>query len=246
MGRNAPAARAGRSVGALIMVVLLVMIGLVAADRITHGYAEKRVAAEVTDGLGLAEKPDVDINGVPFLTQLAGGTFSDVRISADELDVRDSEEDPILTLDTVRARLTDVRASDGYRTLVAGGFQGSARADWDEISRVADVRASFDGTDDQGRGRVRLVHSTRVLGQQLSVDISGRPVLESEKLTFAEIEIDVGGIEVPQRVADELIGRLMSPIPLPLPLGLRTERLTVDETGAALEISGEDVPLAHE
>lgn len=236
-------ARPGRSVGALIMVVLLVGIGLVGVDRIVHGYAEKRVADELQTGLALADTPEVDIRGVPFLTQLARSTFSEVLISADEIAVRDTEDEPVLTLTTVRATLSDVTASDGYRTLVAGQVQGTAAADWAEISRVTQVDARFGGTDDQGRGRVALTYRTTLMGQELTADISGRPVIEEGELTFAEVDVDVAGIDLPRSVSDQLIGRLLAPIPLPLPLGLRAEGLTVDEQGAAVELSGQDVPL---
>lgn len=225
------------------MVMLLIGIGLVGVDRIVHGYAEKRVADELQTGLTLAEAPEVDIRGIPFLTQLARSTFSDVRISADEIAVRDTGDDPVLTLSTVRATLTDVEASDGYRTLVAGQVQGTAEADWSEISRVAQVDARFGGTDENGRGRVELTYRTTLMGQELSADVSGRPVVEEGELTFAEVDVDVAGIDIPRAVSDELIGRLLAPIPLPLPLGLRADGLTVDETGAALELSGTDVSL---
>lgn len=236
-------ARPGRSIGALIMVVLLVGVGLVGVDRIVHGYAEKRVADELQSGLALADTPEVDIEGVPFLTQLARSTFSEVLITADEIAVRDTEDEPVLTLTTVRATLTDVVASDGYRTMVAGQVRGTAAADWAEISRVTQVEAAFGGTDASGRGRVALTYRTTLMGQELTADISGRPVIEEGELTFAEVEVDVAGIEIPRSVSDELIGRLLAPIPLPLPLGLRAEGLTVDEHGAAVEISGQDVPL---
>lgn len=225
------------------MVVLLIGIGLVGVDRIVHGYAEKRVADELQTGLALADAPEVDIEGIPFLTQLARSTFSEVLITADEIAVRDTEDEPVLTLTTVRATLTDVVASDGYRTLVAGQVQGTAAADWAEISRVAQVDAAFGGTDASGRGRVVLTYRTTLMGQELSADISGRPVLEEGELTFAEVDVDVAGIDIPRSVSDELVGRLLAPIPLPLPLGLRAEGLSVDEQGAALEISGQDVPL---
>lgn len=238
-------ARPGRTAGTLIVLVLLLAIGLVGVDRIVHGYAEKRVASELESGLDLAESPDVSINGFPFLTQLARSTYSDVEITADELAVRDGTEDRVLTLSSVHANLTDVKASNRYATLVAGRVDGTAAASWEEISRVIGAEARFGGTDGQGRGRVQLTYRTRMLGRELTAEISGRPELTDGELTFTEVDLDVAGIQVPQQVADELVSQLMSPIPLELPLGLQAQELRVDDSGAAVKITGEDVPLTE-
>lgn len=67
-----------RLVGALLVILVL----LVAADRIAVLVAERLVAAQLQSIGGLSTRPDVSLRGVPFLTQAVTGRYDDIEVSA--------------------------------------------------------------------------------------------------------------------------------------------------------------------
>jgi len=62
----------------LIVIVLVLVIG----DRAANAYTENRMASQIQSSLALSGKPDVTIQGIPFLTQLAARTFNTVDVNA--------------------------------------------------------------------------------------------------------------------------------------------------------------------
>jgi hypothetical protein len=55
---------------------------LVGGDRAAKAYAEDRMASQVQSSLALSGKPNVSIQGFPFLTQAAARTFNTVDVNA--------------------------------------------------------------------------------------------------------------------------------------------------------------------
>ena len=62
----------------LIVIVLVLVLG----DRAANAYAEDRMASQIQSSLALSGKPDVTIQGFPFLTQLAASNFKTVDVNA--------------------------------------------------------------------------------------------------------------------------------------------------------------------
>ena len=70
----------------VLLVLLLVLVGLfVAADRIALGLAEDKAATALQSSQNLPQKPDVSVEGFPFLTQLLAGNFGEVVVTADDV-----------------------------------------------------------------------------------------------------------------------------------------------------------------
>ena len=55
---------------------------LVGGDRAANAYAENQMASQVQSSLALSGKPNVTIQGFPFLTQVAARTFNTVDVNA--------------------------------------------------------------------------------------------------------------------------------------------------------------------
>jgi hypothetical protein len=66
---------------AIVVVILL----LFAADRIARAVTENAMASQFKSSLNLSGKPSVDIEGFPFLTQLAGRDFHTVVVNGHNL-----------------------------------------------------------------------------------------------------------------------------------------------------------------
>jgi LmeA-like phospholipid-binding len=62
-----------------LLVIVLVLVG---GDRAAKAYAENRMASQVQSSLALSGKPNVSIQGFPFLTQAAARTFNTVDVNA--------------------------------------------------------------------------------------------------------------------------------------------------------------------
>jgi hypothetical protein len=60
---------------------VLVLV-LVLGDRAANAYTEDRMASQIQSSLALSGKPDVTIQGIPFLTQLAARNFKTVNVNA--------------------------------------------------------------------------------------------------------------------------------------------------------------------
>src|SRR4051794_2547524 len=99
------------------LLITLVVLGIlfVAADRIAVAVAESQVADRVQQSQGLTGKPDVDIKGFPFLTQVLAGNLQNVHASADGLKA-DNGGQASLRVARLTADLHDVRLSNGFST----------------------------------------------------------------------------------------------------------------------------------
>ena len=62
-----------------LLVIVLVLVG---GDRAAKAYAEDQMASQVQSSLALSGKPNVTIQGFPFLTQAAARTFNTVDVNA--------------------------------------------------------------------------------------------------------------------------------------------------------------------
>src|SRR5579862_9801966 len=80
-GRRAGGRRRRRGLGWLITLVVIIVL-LVAADFIARAVAENVAASQFQKQGKLTNKPDVTIEGFPFLTQVASKNFSDVKVKA--------------------------------------------------------------------------------------------------------------------------------------------------------------------
>lgn len=68
----------------LLVLLILVAVGLVAADRIGVRVAEDKIGEQVAAQYNLQQRPDVTIHGFPFLTQAIGGDYDHIEVAIGE------------------------------------------------------------------------------------------------------------------------------------------------------------------
>lgn len=222
-------------IGGVVLVLVLLLVG----DRVADRLVEDRIGTELQTSLELAAPADVEIGGFPFLTQVVAQRFDDVTVRSGEVDLGADA----VPLQDVDLRLTDVQASDGFQSFVAGHLEGAARIDYGDLSDLAGGEVGSTGD-----GRLAIEFATSVGSTRLSVTISGRPSLDrdDQTLTVTDPEIDLGGRRVPSSVASGLIERLIQPIDLSaLPLNLKVTKLAAADTGLNVNVVGDDVSLAQ-
>lgn len=249
-----------------LIVGLVVLVGvLVGVDFGAAALAESAVSRQMREQIGLADDPDVRINGFPFVTQALAGRYSSIDVTADRLQVGELQEVEIVAqLRDVDAPLSEVLGS-GPTSLRVAEADGTVRVGTDDIERLlgsvdrlriesldADAleQAVEDGADaslaDVDPDTVaRLVGTTAVRGEDTEVSVIVALDLADGLVRIVPRDIRIGGPDappLPEAVQAALGDRFTVEVdPGSLPLQVTpTELRAVD---GVLEISGSTTDL---
>lgn len=235
-----------------ISLIVIVVLGLlfVAADRVALYLAQDEVAAKVQSSLDLPEEPEVSVRGFPFLTQLAGKNLRQVDLGVTGFEASVDGEKTIV--DQLDLKLRDVELTNGYSDAVARHAEGSGLITYEELTRaygelfaVSDSGLGFT-FGYAGDGQVSLSLEANVLGQNIELqDMSGTIFLDGGNVWLDIEEIpdlpEIPGVPDPNAMIREQVGtqRAIGG----LPDGLALAGVTATKDGVALEITGSDVGL---
>lgn len=152
------------------LATLVCTVCLLLADRLAEAYAQTKAADKLQQSLGLATRPEVDIHGFPFLTQLL-----DERIDQVDVTVPDVSADRV-SLAEVRATVKDVRivqdAPTSIKGAVIGTLDGEVLLSFDDLNReLGASQLKFTGS---GPDAVRVNGELAVAGQDLRVRAQAR------------------------------------------------------------------------
>jgi len=243
MARDGAGRRKGGSAGTGLLVFLLIgavlALGLFAVDRYAVGRAEREAAAQLQGELGTSGAPEVDIQGWPFLTQVAGQDLRSVRVVADDVV---AEGSPVRVAHTDLV-LTDVRSTDFFKTMTADHAEGTARLDYAELGSLSSLPLSY-----AGDGRLRAETTTSFFGTDVAATITGTPRLDvgAQAITLADPTIKVGTVDLPAAAADALLQGVLKPIPVTgLPLGLTLSSVSAEDDGLHAGLVGDEVQLSR-
>jgi len=230
---GAPPARRRRRRKWPWITVLVILVLLMAADRGANAYAENQMASQFQSSAGLSGKPEVTIEGFPFLTQAIAGKLHEVDITAsDETMTAKSAGSGLLEIASLTATLQGVHP------------HGTTSATVDQLN--ANVLVTFSALINAGGLPQGITLSADGPNQlKATVDIlgfSGEATATVEKAGPNQIRIhvtDVGGFsaDVPGSLAD-------FPVTLPkLPAGLSIQSVSVTQQGVRIIVSGQHVTL---
>jgi len=178
---------------AVVGVVVLAAF-LTLADRWALLYAERRAADELKARMHLSAAPEVDIDGFPFLTQLADGRLKSVKVT-----VPDVAADRV-TLATVTATAHDVRlnAPDGPTSVRGAGIprlDGDVLLSFDDLNReLGASQVTFTG---EGHDRVLARGTLPVAGHDLRLRADARIGRDGEHGIATQIggmRLDIGDL----------------------------------------------------
>ncbi|ARF79184.1 DUF2993 domain-containing protein [Kitasatospora aureofaciens] len=114
---------------------LAVLAGLlVGADRIAVGVAEDEAADRLVKSGQMSQRPDVTIEGFPFLTQAVSKKLDDVRISSDGLTVRNNGQQ--VALHSFKAKLSGVDVSDSLNSATVDSSTGSGVITYQDLAQL--------------------------------------------------------------------------------------------------------------
>lgn len=228
-----------------VTAVLLVVLGilLAVADRVGAHYAEReiatRVAARMQEQGITSTTPEVEVAGVPFLTQVAAGRYDEI-----ELTMRDLKGGtlplPLLTVTAYDVEAPLQELIDGTAHPVAARVDGTATVSYAslvEASGLTGITLRSAGPDVvQVSGKVPIVGEVSGSAQVTIVD---------GKVRLKVTELKASGGAVSQTLINTYRDRLAVTLTLPkLPFNLRLEGVQTEPTGLDVAFTATDVELA--
>jgi hypothetical protein len=217
----------------LITVVVLLVL-LVAADFGARAYAEHRAAGAVQTELGLAQAPDVSIEGFPFLWHAVRGSYPEVIITASDVGSG--------ALPGTRARVDLTTVALPLSDAVAGDTSGmTAQAtSLQVVIPLSSLQAALprqDVTLSAGpNGTLQVSATVSVAGFDFPVTGGAKLSVADDALTLTVDNLSAAGIDLTaaaQSAASALATGLTTTIPL--------EGLPFSVTAGDVQVSGSDV-----
>jgi hypothetical protein len=221
-----------------LTIALAVLAGLlVGADRVSLFFAERTVGDTIQSSQHLQNRPDVDIAGFPFLTQLAARKLDEVTVTAHDVPLGNDAN--ALRVSVVRADMHEVRIDFVLDRATVGTGTATALITYAELTRHLGVRLRY-----AGDGRVRASVPVSLGGHAVDVGVTARPDLVNGSLAFGGTSRDSG---VPVDLLARLADALGAPIDLTgIPFGLRLQGLHADAAGVTVQLSGRNVTLQRQ
>jgi hypothetical protein len=217
----------------LITLLVLIVVLLVAADRIGVAYAQNAIATKIQQQAKLSAKPSVTIEGFPFLTQIAARDLRQVDISA--TNVREGN----VTISQITATATGVHVNSSFNQVTVDQINGDALITFANIAAALPAPLSTATiTADPSAGTNGVTVS---LGGGLAT-LTGQVTLTSP--TQVNLHIDnIGGLA--GLLGGANIQRDYS-INIPsLPAGLTVDRISVTSQGIVLYAAAHDTSLSQ-
>ena len=213
----------------LLASVVVLLVLLVVLDRVAVAYAENK-AAQQMQSQGFPVKPDVTIEGFPFLTQVAARHFNDIHISASKV-----KEGPVTF--SMEADATGVLLNPGYQSGTITHVTGTGLIGFSSLASAAGVQGAS-GLKISAAGGNRVKLSLNVLG---GLGLAATASIEQTGPDTFKVHLDsTSGIPA------SLLGPLNFTIHIPaLPMGLTIQSLKVTSQGVLFHVTGSDIKFTQ-
>ena len=223
----------------LLALLVVLVIGLVVADRVGVMVAQNQIAKQVAAKSDLPRPPDVKIHGIPFLTQAIGGEYKKIDVTIGPMTQQGvTLNDVKVELDGVKAPLTEVINGD-TSNVVASTATASAIVPYDAVRRRAPSAIkslSANGSDLQVQGSLALLGFSRDVTIVAAVKATSKGIAVTPRSVRAS-----GGPTVPVSLLRE---RFTFTVPVQqLPLGSRITDVEVTPHGLRIAASADNVKL---
>lgn len=238
--------------------MLVLLLGLVIiADRVGAGVAEDRIAQQAGDelkkaGATTASEPKVEIGGFPFLTQVLGGNYDKITITADKPQSED------IKLETMTIVATDVKAAasdllNGRGPVTANQITGTATMSWDTVRSLislAELPVPFDPATLQVKVADNIVElrlPLELAGYKTTLVAKGTIAVAEGKIDLKLSDIQAEGVTLPrpaQTLLNNVKNRLTATIRTPkMPYTLTIRNVATDANGVKVTATAANVQL---
>ena len=218
--------------GRRLLVLAVVLIGLlVVADRVSLAVADTAAGVTLQRSQGLAARPDVSIDGFPFLTQLAAGSFDRIEVTAKNLTV--GQAGVTLRIANLEVTLHHVHVARDFRSARSEFSTATAVVDYADLSKTLGVRLDY-----AGAGRVRATSTINVAGVAVTGTATSGVQLAANSLTFTDPVVTVDGITVPPQLSSYFATVFRTAISLGgLPFGVHVDSVRASAAGLTVTLS---------
>jgi hypothetical protein len=234
-------------VKALLTLIVVVLLLLVAADRVAWYVAEKGVAQAVQDSEDLKQRPDVSIGGVPFLTQAWSGTYEDVEVTFEDFPAAQG-----VTVDKLDAHLHGVHVprqdivDRSVRSAPVDRAEATAWVGFDALNTATSKQVATDDlkvTYGAGKAADRLAVTGTYHGQAGDLQLQGEARLEVQDGALV-VTLVPESLNVPPAVRDAVARLIGVTYKLPkLPFGFEAKGVAVGTEGVQVTATAKDVVL---
>ncbi|GIE97939.1 LmeA family phospholipid-binding protein [Paractinoplanes rishiriensis] len=236
----------------LLVLLVLVAVALVVGDRYARSYAERtisdRVAEQIANQKATSEKPQVTVEGFPFLTQVAAGRYDAIHIEVPGF------SGPAGNGRTISTKLLDVRATDvrapletirtGTGEITAGAVTGTGLIEYAQLVELVGQQGLELSEKD---GKLIGKAPVQALGQTFTVRAAAALTVKSGvvQVRFSEVQTDgLPNNSVIRGLINTYVQRLAFDLRVPpLPLKLAVEKVQPLADGLEFTAGARDVPL---
>ena len=211
-----------------LLVIVLVLVG---GDRAANAYAENQMASQVQSSLALSGKPNVTIQGFPFLTQVAARTFNTVDVNASNETAGPGGQ---LEIASLTATLHGMHIH-GTNSATVDQFNASALVTFTALAHAGGIPQ---GITLAPAGPNQLKATVDILG--FSSDATAKVTQVGSNKINVKIT-DFGG--VPADVLGSLTDFTFS-IPK-LPAGVKIQSISVTQQGLRVTATGQNTTLSQ-
>jgi hypothetical protein len=211
-----------------LLVIVLVLVG---GDRAANAYAENQMASQVQSSLALSGKPNVTIQGFPFLTQVAARTFNTVDVNASNETAGPGGQ---LEIASLTATLHGMHIH-GTNSATVDQFTASALVTFTALAHAGGIPQGITLASDGGN---QIKATVDILG--FSSDATAKVTQVGDDKINVKIT-DFGG--VPADVLGSLTDFTFS-IPK-LPAGVKIQSITVTQQGLRVTATGQNTTLSQ-
>jgi hypothetical protein len=247
-----PKRRGPRLLTAFIGLLIIVAAVLAVADRLGASYAERqisdRVAAEVADQKATSDKPDVTIEGVPFLTQVVKGNYQEIKIELANF------SGPAGNGKTIKMPLLDIRAKDvraplntlrtGQGDIIASTVSGTGTVDYATVAQLSGQRGVKLSEKD---GKLAVTAPVQVLNQTVTVSGTADVTVKDNIVSLRFEQVSAPGLpQLPlvQNLLNNYAKQLSVDLKLPaLPLKLVVQEVQPTAGGLVVTAGANEVKL---
>ena len=231
----APRARRRRRRRWPLITLIVIVVVLVVGDRAANAYTENQMASQIQSSLGLSGKPDVTIQGFPFLTQLAARDFRTVDVNASNETIKASSAGSgLLEIASLTATLHGMHIH-GLNSATIDQFNASALINFTALGNVGGIPQGITLSAD-GPNQIKANISLGPLS-----DTATAQVTRTGSNQINVKVIDFGGI--PADVLGNLANFSFS-IPK-LPAGVTIQSISVTQQGLRITAAGQNTTLSQ-
>jgi hypothetical protein len=249
-----PRKRWGRRILVTLLVLLIILaIILAVVDRVGASYAERvisdRVAEQVANQDAQSAKPDVTVEGIPFLTQVVAGKYQEIKIL-----LRDFSG-PAGNGKTIKMPLLDVRAKDVRAPLetlrsrqgdiIATTVTGTGTVDYATLAQLS----GQDGVKlAEKDGKLAVTAPLTVLNQEVTINGTANIEVASGnvvRVRFEQVTAEgLPNVPLVDTALNNYARSLSVDLKVPaLPLKLKVEKVQPTPAGLVVTAGAKEVPL---